>query len=133
MKNAVASDAVATPKLIDICCIVLAMVLALLVCSSVTSAYASVFMLVYWREVKKPKTNAWTMMSHTGVPTPMVANRTMSRPRIRVLEINTRQYPKRLRMPGIVILRLMAAKRLGHHEEAGLYRRKPEAHLVKER
>ena len=28
MKKAVASDAVATPKLIDICCIVLAMVLA---------------------------------------------------------------------------------------------------------
>jgi hypothetical protein len=28
----------ATPKLIDICCVVLAMELALLVCSSVTSA-----------------------------------------------------------------------------------------------
>ena len=38
MKNAVASDADATPKLIDICCMVLAMELALLVCSSVTSA-----------------------------------------------------------------------------------------------
>ena len=31
MKNAVASEAAATPKLIDICCIVLAMVLAMLV------------------------------------------------------------------------------------------------------
>ena len=38
MKNAVASDAVATPKLIAICCIVLAMVLALLAWSSATSA-----------------------------------------------------------------------------------------------
>ena len=34
----VANDAVATPKLMAICCIVLAMVLALLACSSVTSA-----------------------------------------------------------------------------------------------
>jgi hypothetical protein len=38
MKNAAASDAVATPKLIDICCMVLAMELALLVSTSVTSA-----------------------------------------------------------------------------------------------
>jgi uncharacterized protein YybS (DUF2232 family) len=37
-KHAVASDAVAMPKLIAICCMVLAMVLALLACSSVTSA-----------------------------------------------------------------------------------------------
>ena len=36
--NAVTNANVATPKLIDICCIVLAMELALLVCSSVTSA-----------------------------------------------------------------------------------------------
>ena len=34
MKTAVSSDAVAMPKLIDICCMVLAMELALLVCSS---------------------------------------------------------------------------------------------------
>jgi hypothetical protein len=32
----VVSDAAATPKLIDICCIVLAIVLALLVCSTLT-------------------------------------------------------------------------------------------------
>ena len=38
MKNAVASPAAATPKLIDICCSVLAMELALLVCASVMSA-----------------------------------------------------------------------------------------------
>jgi hypothetical protein len=38
IKKAAARDAVATPKPIDICCMVLAMELALLVCSSVTSA-----------------------------------------------------------------------------------------------
>ena len=38
MKTAVSSDAAATPKLIDICWTVLAMVLALLVCSPETSA-----------------------------------------------------------------------------------------------
>jgi hypothetical protein len=38
MKNAVVSPAAATPKLIDICCMVLAMELASLVCSSVVSA-----------------------------------------------------------------------------------------------
>ncbi len=37
-KYAVASEAVATPKLMDICCIVLAIVLALLVCWSEMSA-----------------------------------------------------------------------------------------------
>jgi hypothetical protein len=37
-KNAVVSPAAATPKLIDICCMVLAMVLALLASCSVTSA-----------------------------------------------------------------------------------------------
>ena len=42
------------PKLTDICCIVLAMELALLVCSSVTSAYTSVFILVYCSELKNP-------------------------------------------------------------------------------
>jgi hypothetical protein len=78
-----------TPKLIDICCIVLAMVLALLACSSVRSVYTSVFMLVYCSEVKNPKTNACATMSHTGVPAPMVANRAMSRPRIMVLAIKT--------------------------------------------
>ena len=36
--GAAASDAVATPKLMDICCIVLAMELAMLVSNSVTSA-----------------------------------------------------------------------------------------------
>src|ERR1017187_5207153 len=38
IKNAVTSGADATPKLIDICCMVLAMVLALLVSSTLTSA-----------------------------------------------------------------------------------------------
>ena len=37
-KKAVVRPAVATPKLIDICCMVLAIELALLVCSSVMSA-----------------------------------------------------------------------------------------------
>jgi hypothetical protein len=37
-KNAVARPADATPKLMDICCMVLAMELALLVCSSLISA-----------------------------------------------------------------------------------------------
>lgn len=54
MKKAVTSDAEATPKLMDICCAVLAIELALLVCSSVTSAYASVFMPVYCNDVKNP-------------------------------------------------------------------------------
>ncbi len=52
--NAVASPAAATPKLIDICCIVLAMELAPLVSFSLMSAYTSVFMLVYWSEVNAP-------------------------------------------------------------------------------
>ena len=91
MKNAVASEAVATPKLIDICCIVLAIVLALLACSSLTSANTRVFMLVYCSEVKNPKAKACATTSHTGVPTPMVANRTMSSPRIMVLEIKTQR------------------------------------------
>ena len=38
MKTAVTSEAAATPKLIDICCMVLAIVLALLVSPSATSA-----------------------------------------------------------------------------------------------
>jgi len=38
MKSAITRDADATPKLIAICCIVLAIELALLVCSCVTSA-----------------------------------------------------------------------------------------------
>jgi hypothetical protein len=46
MNSAVVSEAAATPKLIDICCIVLAIVLAMLVSASWMSAYASVFMLV---------------------------------------------------------------------------------------
>ncbi len=38
MKKAVTSEADATPKLMAICCMVLAMELAVLACSSVTSA-----------------------------------------------------------------------------------------------
>jgi len=53
-KNAVVRPAVATPKLIDICCIVLAIELALLVSFSVMSAYTSVFMLVYCSDVNAP-------------------------------------------------------------------------------
>jgi hypothetical protein len=50
------------------------MELAPLVSSSVTSAYASVFMLVYCRDWKNPKQNATATMSQTGVPTPMVSS-----------------------------------------------------------
>lgn len=50
MKTAVASDAAATPKLIDICCSVLAIVLAMRASRASTSAYTSVFMLVYWND-----------------------------------------------------------------------------------
>ena len=46
-KKAVVSPAVATPKLIAICCIVLAIELALLVSRSVMSAYTNVFKLEY--------------------------------------------------------------------------------------
>ncbi len=53
-KKVVARPAEATPKLMDICCIVLAIVLAALVSSSVMSANTSVFMLVYCSEVKVP-------------------------------------------------------------------------------
>jgi hypothetical protein len=53
-KSAVASPAAATPKLIDICCIVLAMELALLASFSSMSANTSVFMLVYCSDVNAP-------------------------------------------------------------------------------
>jgi len=43
MKKAVVSPAAATPKLMDICCAVLAMELALLVSASMISAYTRVF------------------------------------------------------------------------------------------
>src|SRR5271165_3650601 len=89
MKNAVASDAVATPKLIAICCIVLAMVLALLVCSSVTSAYTRVFMLVYCSDVRNPKQNVWITISQIGVLAPMVANTMINTPMVKVFEIRT--------------------------------------------
>jgi len=53
-KSAVAKPAAATPKLIDICCIVLAMELALLASFSSMSANTSVFMLVYCSDVNAP-------------------------------------------------------------------------------
>ena len=53
-KYAVVRPAMATPKLMDICCTVLAMELALLVCASVVSAYTSVLMLVYCRDENAP-------------------------------------------------------------------------------
>src|ERR1044072_3389621 len=65
MKAAATSEADATPKLIAICCPVLAMVLAMLVSLSAMSAYTSVFILVYCRDEKKPKKKAWSTMSHT--------------------------------------------------------------------
>src|SRR5258707_13544486 len=63
------NDAAATPKLIDICWPVLAMVLAALVCWVVTSAYTSGFMLVYCVDVKKPRMNARKAMGQAGGPT----------------------------------------------------------------
>jgi len=52
-KECVVRPAMATPKLMAICCVVLAMELALLVWASVVSAKASVFMLVYCSEEKR--------------------------------------------------------------------------------
>jgi len=53
MKKTVTGDAEVTPKPMAICCAVLAMELAQLSCSSLISAYTSVFMLVYCSD------NAW--------------------------------------------------------------------------
>jgi hypothetical protein len=48
-----------------------------------------VLRLVYWSELKNPKQNLCATISQIGVPAPMVAKSTISRPRITVLEINT--------------------------------------------
>src|SRR5258706_3997259 len=63
-KKAAISDAPATPKLIDICWPVLAIVLAALVSSSVTSAYTSVFMAVYCVQVEKAQMKDWSANLH---------------------------------------------------------------------
>jgi hypothetical protein len=54
MKNAVAQPATATPKLIDICCAVLAMELALLASPSAMSVNTVVFILVHCSDVNAP-------------------------------------------------------------------------------
>ncbi len=91
MNNAAASDAVATPKLTDICCSVLAMVLAMLVSASATSENTSVFMLVNWSDEKNPKANAWVTITKTGVCSPTVAKRAVIRPMTSVLVRRTRR------------------------------------------
>ena len=89
MNHAVTSDAVATAKLIDICCNVLAIVLAPLDCAGATSAYTSVFMLEYCRDVKNPKINTCITTSQIGVLAPIVANNKIITPRITVFDDNT--------------------------------------------
>jgi hypothetical protein len=79
------------PKLIDICCMVLAMVLAPLACSSSTSANASVFMLVNCSDCKKPRANTIETSSHSGVRTVTVASSAIIEPSVRVFAINTRR------------------------------------------
>jgi hypothetical protein len=68
---------------------VAAMVLAALVCDAETSAYTSVFMLVYCMEVKKPRTKAWPTISQIGVWVPTVANDMIIRPTTTVLPTST--------------------------------------------
>ena len=55
--RAARSEATATPKLIDICWAVLAMLLPALASASERSANTSVFMLVYCIDETKPSTN----------------------------------------------------------------------------
>ena len=91
MKMAVASDAAATPKLSDICCIVLAIVLAMLASAAATSAKARVFMLVYCNEAAAPKRSARATMRATQVPAPIVAKRAMAPPITIVFARSTRR------------------------------------------
>ena len=86
---AATSAAPATPKLMASCWPVEAMVLAALVCDAETSAYTSVFMLVYCMEVKKPRTKAWPTISQIGVWVPTVANDMIIRPTTTVLPTST--------------------------------------------
>ncbi len=65
------------------------MVLAPLVWAGVTSAYASVFMLVYCSEVKKPKVKSSATTIHKGVAAPMLANSMIMKPSMTVFETST--------------------------------------------
>ena len=47
------------------------------------------FMLVYSSEVKNPSTKTCVAMNQTDVAVPMVANRMISKPSIRVFESST--------------------------------------------
>ncbi len=82
-------EAPATPKLMASCWPVAAIVLAPLVCDPETSAYTSVFMLVYCIDVNRPRAKAWTTMRQIGVSAPTVANDMMSSPTTIVLKTST--------------------------------------------
>ena len=81
--------------------------------SSEPSANTNVFMLVYCSEVKNPYTKACKTISHAGVPGPIVAKSIMRIPRMIVFENKTRRYPRRRKIAGITILKLMAATACG--------------------
>jgi hypothetical protein len=89
-RKIVASDAIATPKLIDICCTVLAMVLPLLSSASFqVGKRQRIHADVLNRREKNPKKNASAAITQTGVPWPMVMNRRIIAPDGHVLKSST--------------------------------------------
>ncbi|MNN81607.1 hypothetical protein D3C81_1984510 [compost metagenome] len=85
----VISEPKARPKLIDNCCIELAMVLAMLESALSTSAYAMVFMLENCSELKKPMHRLMATITYRGVPTLTCENMAMVTPISTVLTIST--------------------------------------------
>ena len=83
----------ASPKLIESCCIELAIVLAMLELRASMSAYAIEFMLENWRELKLPCAKLKSKMKSTGVLTLIKEKRETVRPIMSVLTINTFRYP----------------------------------------
>ena len=108
--TAASSDETATPKLIDICWAVLEMLLPGLASASERSAKTSVFMQVYCIDETNPRVNPRTTICHAGLPCPTVMKRIVMTPMATVLLSRTRRYPNHVRILGMSILRLMAAR-----------------------
>ena len=83
------SEPAARPKLNDICCIELAMVLAMLESAGSMSAKAIEFMLENCSELKKPSDTPSSTISSSGVEAPIKANRQIVTPIISVLTTST--------------------------------------------
>ena len=121
------------PKLTAICCTVLAMVLAPLACSLLTSAYASVFMLVYCVEVKKPNSRTRAQRSasrRAHVDQGEQHQHHAEHHGVRDQHLPVAEIPQD---DGQREFEADRGERLRHDHESGLDRRESESHLIQKR